>query len=105
MTTYRSKILSTLDSMSSLLENILAPNRANFREYLDGTRRLVANMVQPFQGDAERLSLLPQFRAYMDENEAQLQRSLETAKYEIDALDTLALVNGRRGLERVRFHF
>ena len=38
----------------------------------------------------------------MDENEARLQKSLETLRYEIDALDTLALINGRRGLERVR---
>ncbi|KAM5542913.1 hypothetical protein V8D89_003297, partial [Ganoderma adspersum] len=100
MTVYRSKILSTLDSMSSLLENILTPNRARFRGYLDGTRRLVANMVQPFKADTERLFLLPQFQDYMDENEARLQKSLETVRYEIDALDTLALVNGRRGLER-----
>ena len=102
MTAYRRKILSTLDSMSTLLETVRPPNKVKIRGYLDLTRSLVANIVQAFQGDTERLFLLPRFRAYMNQNEARLQKGLDTMKYQIDALDTLALLNGRRGLERVR---
>ena len=102
MTAYRRKILSTLDSMSALLETVRAPNKVKIRGYLDLTRSLVANIVQSFQEDTERLFLLPRFRAYMNQNEARLQKGLETVKYQTDALDTLALINGRRGLERVR---
>lgn len=102
MTAYRRKILSTLDSMSALLEIVRTPNTAKIRRYLDLTRDLVANIVQSFQEGTERLFLLPRFRAYMNQNEARLQKGLETVKYQIDALDTLALINGRRGLERVR---
>ena len=102
MTAYRRKILSTLDSMSALLEIARTPNTAKIRRYLGLTHSLVANIVQSFQEDTERLFLLPRFRAYMNQNEARLQKGLETVKYQIDALDTLALINGRRGLERVR---
>ena len=102
MTAYRGKILSTLDAMSNLLEDVLTPNKAKVRGYLDATHRLLENMVQPFDADPERLFLLPQFQAYMDQNEARLKKGLETAEYQIDALDTLALINGRRRLERVR---
>ena len=88
--------------MSALLEIVRTPNTAKIRRYLGLTRSLVANIVQSFQEDTERLFLLPRFRAYMNQNEARLQKGLETVKYQIDALDTLALINGRRGLERVR---
>ncbi|PIL33406.1 hypothetical protein GSI_04028 [Ganoderma sinense ZZ0214-1] len=100
MTAYRDKILSTLDSMGDLLENILTPNRVKVLEYLEVVHPLVTKMVQSFQADTELLFLLPRFRAHMDQNEERLQKGLDTVKYQIDALDTLALINGRRGLER-----
>lgn len=45
MTAYGDEILFTLNSMSSLLENILTPNRAKAYEYLEITRRVVVNTV------------------------------------------------------------
>ena len=104
MTEYRRKILSTLASMKRLLETARVPNRVNIRGYLDLTRDIVMDMIQPLHGDPERLFLLPRFQVYMDKNEARLQKGLETVKYQIDAFDTLALINGRKGLERVCLH-
>ncbi len=105
MTAYRRKVLSTLDSMTDILETIRAPNKVKIRGYLDLTRDIVTNMIQPFHADTERLFLLPRFQAYMYQNEVRLQKALQTVKYQIDALDTLALINGRKGLERVRLYF
>ncbi|PIL33367.1 hypothetical protein GSI_03987 [Ganoderma sinense ZZ0214-1] len=100
MTAYRRKMLSTLEFMTSLLETVRVPNRVKLVEYLSLTRNVILDIVQPFHEDTEQLFVLPRFQAYMDHNEARLRKVLETVKYQIDALDTLALINGRKGLER-----
>ncbi len=46
-------------------------------------------------------SLLARFSAYTDAEERRLRDALGTAKYNIDGMDTLALIVGQRGLERV----
>ncbi|RPD53442.1 hypothetical protein L226DRAFT_516920 [Lentinus tigrinus ALCF2SS1-7] len=100
MTEYKRKIQNLLGGIQRSLETVRAPNRAFVSRYLSVVKRLVDRMTLQFQGNAENIALLPRFQAYIHQEEAQLREALEIAKYDIDALDTLALVNGRKGLEK-----
>ena len=101
MSAYQHEILAMLDTMSKLSEAVRPANKSKIGRYLDTTYGLVQGLVDGFQGAAEWPSLLPRFQSYMDLEEARIRKSLETFKYKVDALDTLALINGRKGLERV----
>ena len=101
MSAYRHEILAMLDTMSKLSEAVRPANKSKIGRYLDTTYGLVQSLVDGFQGTAEWPSLLPRFQSYMDLEEVRIRKSLETFKYKVDALDTLALINGRKGLERV----
>ncbi|KAI0766998.1 hypothetical protein C8Q74DRAFT_1369868 [Fomes fomentarius] len=104
MTEYKSKIYIVLSSMQHLVqESARHPNKKSIQAYLSVVRPLVHQMTHTFQEDNDQLFVLPRFRAYVDQEENRLRKGLETAKYDLDALDTLALINGRRGLERSLF--
>ena len=105
MTAYREKILALLQRMENLIGKIRHPNIPAVMRYLGVVRPLVERMTRPFQGNTDLLSLSSRFQKYSDEEEARLRRGLETAKYDLDALDTIAFINGRRGLERVCSYF
>lgn len=101
MTDYRRKIKYILSAMSELTETVRYFNRMRIRWYLEDVKPLVDEMTSSFQGEAQQLSLLPRFQAYVDQEEARVREHLETACYDLDAPDTLAYIGGRRGLERV----
>ncbi|RDX49204.1 hypothetical protein OH76DRAFT_1351074 [Lentinus brumalis] len=100
MTDYRKKIVNILKAMSNLAEGIRHANRSKVRWYLEAVKPLVDEMTSSFQGNTERLSLLPRFQAHIQREETRVSKHLETARYDLDAPDTLAFINGRRGLER-----
>lgn len=101
MTEYRSKIYALLNHMKDLRTSVRGRGPA-VEKYLEEVVPLVKAMTRPFREDPEHRFLLDRFRAYAAQEERRLREGLETAKYDLDALDTLALINGPRGLERVR---
>ena len=101
MTSYRTKILALLNRMDNARSRLRGPNMAAAIRYMAGTRSTVEAMIRPFNGSSELLSLLPRFQGYFHDEEARLRQGFETVKYDIDALDTIAIINGRRALERV----
>ena len=98
MTSYREKIFGLLQGMEDLLNKVRRPIEAFAETYLAVVRPMVEGMTRPFQSNPNLISLLPRFQTYIDEEEARLRRGLETAKYDLDALDTVAFINGRQGL-------
>ena len=100
MSAYRDKILVLLQRMESLIGDIRHPNVPAVMRYLSVVRPLVERMTRPFHGNSD-VFLLPRFQKHLDGEETRLRQGLETAKYDLDALDTIAFINGRRGLERV----
>ena len=101
MTEYRYKIYALLERIKELCATVRHPTKEQAEHYLNTVTTLVGDMTTGFQGDSEHNFLLPRFRACVDREEERLRKGLETVKYDIDALDTLALINGRRGIERV----
>lgn len=100
MTEYRSKIHALLTRMGDLRTSVRGRGPA-VEKYLEEVVPLVKEMTKPFREDPEHRFLLDRFRGYAAQEEQRLREGLETAKYDLDALDTLALINGPRGLERV----
>ncbi len=100
MTEYRSKIYGLLACMGDFRTSVRGRGPV-VEKYLDEVVPLVKQMTKPFREDPEHHFLLDRFRGYAAQEEQRLREGLETAKYDLDALDTLALINGPRGLERV----
>ncbi|KAH9856042.1 hypothetical protein C2E23DRAFT_773550 [Lenzites betulinus] len=104
MTTYRRKIRALLARMRATAFRAAIRGRDHaVQQYLDEVVPLVDSMTQPFREDTERLFLAARFEGYIAREEVRLREGLETARYELDALDTLALVNGPMRLERNLF--
>ena len=101
MVEYRRKIRTLLEAMLTMSGNTRYANRWNVIDYSKSVIPMVHNMVERFRGSSDQMALLSRFELYTKQEEARLKNGLETAKYDLDGLDTLALVNGRNGLERV----
>lgn len=99
MTDYRQKILNILKGMSAL--TVRHANQPMVHAYLEAVETPVEEMTSSFQASTERLSLLPRFQTYIQQEESRVRKHLDTARYDLDAPDTLVYINGRRGLERV----
>ena len=102
MTSYRNKILVLLNRMDDAKQYIRNPNMDLVWRYIESVRPVVERMLQSFQCcSPDHLSLLPRFQTHIDAEESRLRQGLETVRYELDELVTIALINGRNGLERV----
>ena len=101
MVEYKRKIRTLLVAMQSMIANTRYANRWKISGYMNVVGPMVREAITPFKGSADKLALLPRFQLHIEQEEARLRRSLETAKYDLDGLETLALVNRRRDLERV----
>lgn len=100
MAEYRSKIYALLARMNRFRVSVRVRGQA-VQDYLDEVVPLVKEMTQSFREDPDRRSLFDRFRRYVEQEEKRLREGLEMAKYDLDALETLALINGSTGLERV----
>ena len=101
MTEYKRKIYSVLALMHDLAISSRHANHKKITSYLSDVRPLLDSLTSAFRENTEQSFLLARFRTYIEQEEARLRKRLETAKYDLDALDTLVLINGRVGLERV----
>ena len=104
MTEYKIKIKALFELMEkSATHDTLPANRWQAQMYIDAIRTtVVGKLVYSFQEHPDHEALLQRFKAYNDDEECRLRDGLEVVKYDIDGLDTLGVINGRRGLERVR---
>ncbi|KAI0741196.1 hypothetical protein C8Q76DRAFT_710506 [Earliella scabrosa] len=100
MTAYKRKIYSVLALMHALAISSRHANQKKITSYLSDVRPLIDSLTSAFRENTEQSFLLARFRTYIEQEEARLRKRLETAKYDLDALDTLVLINGRVGLER-----
>lgn len=100
MAEYRRKIYALLARMNYFRVSVRVRAPA-VQDYLDEVVPLVKEMTQSFREDPDRRSLFNRFRRYVEQEEKRLREGLEMAKYDLDALETLALINGSTGLERV----
>ncbi|EIW54523.1 uncharacterized protein TRAVEDRAFT_74550 [Trametes versicolor FP-101664 SS1] len=102
MAEYRRKIYALLARMNHFRVSVRVRAPA-VQDYLDEVVPLVKEMTQSFREDPDRRSLFDRFRRYVEQEEKRLREGLEMAKYDLDALETLALINGSTGLERNLF--
>lgn len=104
MTEYKIKIQDLFKLMEkSAMHDTLLANRWQAQMYIDAIRSTIAaKLVFHWQEHPDHSALLQRFKVYIDDEECRLRGSLEVVKYDIDGLDTLSVINGRRGLERVR---
>ncbi|KAI8996355.1 hypothetical protein BD414DRAFT_534077 [Trametes punicea] len=96
-----------LDHQQHTIARSVTPQRlvdaddvAGAQDYLTDVKQLVQDFTGFFREDSEHLPLLSRFQDYVNQQEANIRERLETANYDLDMLDTLALVNGPLGLER-----
>ena len=101
MTEYIHKIQTLLARMSDLRSSVLLCGKA-VEGYVNAVALYVQNITGSFVEDTDRGYLLDRFQDYIDQEETRLRQGLQTAKYDLDSPDTLDLINGPRGLERVR---
>ncbi|KAI0371099.1 hypothetical protein BV20DRAFT_211321 [Pilatotrama ljubarskyi] len=102
MASYKHKIEALLAHMQTFPSSVrLRSSLAN--DYLMKVEPLVREMTSSFSEDSGGLPLLDHFQEYTDQEEARLREGLETVNYDLDAMDTLALIVGRWGIERNLF--
>lgn len=105
MTEYRRKIWALLTLMHQA-QPLVRVRRDAAASYLSTVTSLVQTMTDNFREDPQLHRLSRHFQEYVAQEEARISKGLQTAKYDLDALDTLALISGPRwGLERVSTHF
>ncbi|KAI8974013.1 hypothetical protein BD414DRAFT_539931 [Trametes punicea] len=99
MTEYKRKICAVVARMDQICTSLRSQGAAA-QDYLTDLKQLVQDFTGFFREDSEHLPLLSRFQDYVNQQEANIRERLETAKYDLDTLDTVALVNGPLGLER-----
>lgn len=105
MTEYRRKIWALLTLMHQALP-LVRSRRGAAASYLSTVTSLVQTMTDNFREDTQLHRVSRHFQEYITQEEARISKGLQTAKYDLDALDTLALISGSRwGLERVSTPF
>ncbi|KAI0356357.1 hypothetical protein OH77DRAFT_1503798 [Trametes cingulata] len=102
MTSYKHKIDALLARMQAFPSSVRARGPL-VNDYLATVEPLVREMTSSFRQDLSSLPLLDHFQGYIEQEEARIREGLETVKYDLDALDTLALINGPWGIERNLF--
>ncbi|KAH9856040.1 hypothetical protein C2E23DRAFT_563914 [Lenzites betulinus] len=103
MTEYRRKIYALLGDMERLSTSLRARGDAA-AIYMSEVKYLVLNMTAYFSEDTQPPLLLRHFHTYIDQEEERIRYGLETVKYDLADLDTLAIISGsRQGIERNLF--
>ena len=100
---YANKILALLSMMRDTVPKVLPRNRGPVDDYFI-VWWWIAMMATGLQNtsDVELSTPSYRFQEYIDMEEDRLRGNLEKIKYNIDASDTLTLVMGAGGLEKVR---
>ncbi|EIW63446.1 uncharacterized protein TRAVEDRAFT_112584, partial [Trametes versicolor FP-101664 SS1] len=99
-TTYINHIVDIFAKMFALLPHLRPENKKYAYEYLDKVWRSIATLNAAFNGGVGPDVLYKTFQSYVDVEEQRLKQSLDTIKYNIDAMDTLRLITGPGRIEK-----
>jgi hypothetical protein len=98
---YATKISDIVAKMFAILPNILPENRASVNQYVSAVYIDVTTLQNSMNTCQTNNALQARFQTYIEAREARLKSNLESVKYVIDAMDSLALVTGPGMIERV----
>ena len=102
MSDYAVKIDVVLAKMFALKAHLLPANRNAIEQYLFTVWTIVTMLTAAFRRVEIDEQLLHRFEDYTKSEEQRLAENLKTAKYDIDARDTLDLICGPGRIEKVR---
>ncbi|KAI0829941.1 hypothetical protein BC628DRAFT_1501118 [Trametes gibbosa] len=99
---YIDKINKIMDQMHILLPHIRKENRESATWYHVTSWQVIAAVTASFNTVEESFDdvLWERFRDYVESEENRLEESLKTARYYVDATDTLSLITGPGRIER-----
>lgn len=89
--------------MFAILPHILPANQAAVNKYLVQIYKDVTTIQASVNPCYINEALQAKFADYLDSEEARLRKNLETVHYDIDEMDTLALITGPGRIGKVRF--
>ncbi len=101
MSDYVAKIDVVLAKMFALKPLVLPANRNAMEQYLYWVWTMVTMLTAAFRRVDVDEQLLRRFEDYTQAEENRLSENLKTAKYDIDAQDTLDLIRGPGRIEKV----
>ncbi|OSD01341.1 hypothetical protein PYCCODRAFT_541681 [Trametes coccinea BRFM310] len=102
-THYRDEIVYTLAKMFSMRPRILDANIHAVQKYFETVYQRVCNLTSSFVTEYQSDALKARFQSYVDAEEQRLREGLETVHYDIDAIDTIALITGPGRIEKYLF--
>ncbi|KAJ7093996.1 hypothetical protein B0H15DRAFT_905027 [Mycena belliarum] len=97
---YANKINALLAKIFAILPRILPVNKSSVNSYLDSIYYQVYTLTASVNACIVNEALQERFALYTAAEEARLKSNLEAVHYDIDALDTLALVTGEGRIDR-----
>jgi hypothetical protein len=102
---YRGKIKRIVKTMFSMLDSILPINRRLVYGYIEnysfGRVELLLRSIIPYDAHDDD-DLRENIQPYLTEEEERLRSTLESIAWDIDTMDTLALITGPERIEKVR---
>ena len=87
--------------MFAVRSQIHPANRAAIDKYLQTTWKRVCTLTSSFATTYQSEALYERFRGYVEAEEQRLREGLETARYKVDEVETLALITGPGRIEQV----
>ncbi|KAI0360921.1 hypothetical protein OH77DRAFT_1418971 [Trametes cingulata] len=103
MTSYIDNIVEIFAKMFALLPRIRPENKKFAYDYLCSVWQPIVTLTAAFNGAIAPDIVSQTFRSYVEAEEERLRQSLETVRYNIDALDTLRLITGPGRIEKCLF--
>ncbi|KAJ7481633.1 hypothetical protein FB451DRAFT_1236685 [Mycena latifolia] len=100
MQAYANKINEMLAKMFAILPRISPVNKSSVNTYLETVYQQVYTLAASINACYVNEALQERFATYVEAEEARLRANLEAVQYDIDALDTLALVTGEGRIDR-----
>ncbi|KAI0827866.1 hypothetical protein BC628DRAFT_120703 [Trametes gibbosa] len=101
MTEYKRKIYTLLFDIERTAP-LLRGRHAAAAIHVAEVKRLILDMTAYFCDDSQPPLLLRHLQTYIGQEEERIRYGLETVKYDLTDLDTLAVISGpRQGIERV----
>ncbi|KAF8529742.1 hypothetical protein BU17DRAFT_36449, partial [Hysterangium stoloniferum] len=100
---YSSKIWELTGKMFAILPTIRSENLCFVNDYLKQVYKRVTTLQNSVNASYRNEVLKARFQSYVDAEEERLKKNLQAIKYDIDELDTIALVTGPGRIEKYVF--
>lgn len=101
LTEYLRKIEEIIAKMFAILPAIQSANRTSVNKYLMKVHDDITTLQRSVDTCDVNESLQAKFSSHVQEEEARLKANLAAVDYDIDEMDTLALVTGPGRIEKV----